>query len=62
MFKDGRVIVCIVAWIATAIAVSVIVYVTKQINYLVFLAPTAATVAILGDFNSNSTKGGDENE
>ena len=62
MFRDGRVIVCIVAWIATAIAVSVIVYVTKEINYLVFLAPAATTVALLGDFNSSNQKGDDAHE
>ena len=47
MFRDGRVIVCIVAWIATAIAASVIVNVTNQINYFIFLAPAATTIALL---------------
>ena len=54
MFKDGRVIVCIIAWLSTVVATSIIVQGTKTINYIIFAAPAAATIALLGDFKSAS--------
>lgn len=63
MFKDGRVIVCIVAWIATAVAASVIVNATKEVSCFIFLGPTIATISLLGGFGDSFMKEeGDENE
>ena len=50
MFKDGRVIVCIIAWVSTVVAASIIVQVTRSMNYIIFAAPAATTIALLGDF------------
>ena len=62
MFRDGRVIVCIVAWLSTVVIASIIVQATRSINYIIFAAPAATTIALLGDFKGVNVEDDDETE